>query len=146
MKKEFNILRKNDFQSSENTFNYRNGSFTRKNGDEIFLEHRLNKFFKILIDNKDTVVTRVELMEFVWKEVVVTDESVTKAASDLRKFFVTNNLTDFKLITISKLGYKLEIIESDLRKINFLKRLLKLIGYMILVFLLIILIIRAINY
>lgn len=146
MRKEFNILWKNDFQSSENTFNYRNGSFTRKNGDEIFLEHRLKDFFKILIDNKDNVVTKVELMEFVWKEVVVTDESVTKAASDLRKFFVTNNLTDFKLITISKLGYKLEIIESDLRKINFIKRLLKIIGYMILVFLLIILIIRAINY
>lgn len=146
MRKEFNILWKNDFQSSENTFNYRNGSFTRKNGDEIFLEHRLKDFLKILIDNKDNVVTKVELMEFVWKEVVVTDESVTKAASDLRKFFVTNNLTDFKLITISKLGYKLEIIESDLRKINFIKRLLKIIGYMILVFLLIILIIRAINY
>ena len=146
MRKEFNILWKNGFQSSENTFNYRNGSFTRKNGDEIFLEHRLKDFFKILIDNKDNVVTRVELMEFVWKEVVVTDESVTKAASDLRKFFVTNNLTDFKLITISKLGYKLEIIESELRKTNFIKRLLKIIGYMILVFLLIILIIRAINY
>ena len=146
MRKESKILWNNGFQSSDNIFNYRNGSFIRKNGDEKFLDHRLKDFFKILIDNKNNVVTRVELMEFAWKEVVVSDESVTKAASDLRKFFATNNLANFKLITISKLGYKLEIIESDLRKTNFIKRLLKTIGYVILLFLLIILIIRAINY
>ncbi|MCP4977221.1 MAG: hypothetical protein GY931_13765 [Maribacter sp.] len=144
--KEPNIMQKNGIQCSENFYNYRNGSFINKNGDEVFLGHRLKDFFKILIDNKNNVVTRVELMEFVWKEVVVSDESVTKAASDLRKFFATNNITDFKLITISKLGYKLEIIESNQRKTNFIKYLIRTIGYVILVFLLTILIIRAVKY
>ncbi len=139
-------MQKNGIQCSENFYNYRNGSFINKNGDEVFLGHRLKDFFKILIDNKNNVVTRVELMEFVWKEVVVSDESVTKAASDLRKFFATNNITDFKLITISKLGYKLEIIESNQRKTNFIKYLIRTIGYVILVFLLTILIIRAVKY
>lgn len=144
--KETNIAQNNSDKSSKNIFNYRNGSFIHKNGNEVFLGHRLKDFIKILIDNKNNVVTRGELMEFVWKDVVVSDESVTKAASDLRKFFVTNNITGFKLITISKLGYKLEIKESDLRKTNFIKYLLKTIGYLILIFLLIILIIRAIKY
>lgn len=141
-----NTIQKKRSRSPINNFNYRNGSIIRKNGDEIFLEHRLKDFFKILIDNKNSVVTRDELMEFVWKDVIVSNASVTKAASDLRKFFVTNNITDYKLITISKLGYKLEIIESDLRKTDFLKASLRLIGYVVLAFILFILIVRAINY
>lgn len=141
-----NTIQKKRSRSPINNFNYRNGSIIRKNGDEIFLERRLKDFFKILIDNKNSVVTRDELMEFVWKDVIVSNASVTKAASDLRKFFVTNNITDYKLITISKLGYKLEIIESDLRKTDFLKASLRLIGYVVLAFILFILIVRAINY
>lgn len=141
-----NTIQKKRSRSPINNFNYRNGSIIRKNGDEIFLERRLKGFFKILIDNKNSVVTRDELMEFVWKDVIVSNASVTKAASDLRKFFVTNNITDYKLITISKLGYKLEIIESDLRKTDFLKASLRLIGYVVLAFILFILIVRAINY
>jgi DNA-binding winged helix-turn-helix (wHTH) protein len=133
-------------QISDKIFNYRNGSLIRKNGEEIFLGHRLKDFFKILIDNKNKVVTRVDLMDFVWKDVMVSDESVTKAASDLRKFFATNNMTDFKLTTINRLGYKLEIVEADLRKTNYIKHSLKAIGYVIFIILVIIILIRAIKY
>lgn len=139
-------MQKDGIQCSENFYNYRNGSFINKNGDEVFLGHRLKDFFKLLIDNKNKVVTRGELMEFVWKEVVVGDDSVTKAASDLRKFFAANKITDFKLITIRKLGYKLEIIATNQRKTNFTKYVIKTIGYLILAFLLFILIIRAVKY
>ena len=134
--------------TSAYTFNYRKGSLIEKNGKEIFLEHRLKEFLAILLNNKNEVVTRDELMAFVWKDVIVSDESVTKAASDLRKFFVNNEMNGFKLITISKRGYKLEITDAaaDLVKSNYVKRSLKGIGYVLLVFIVIIILIRAAKY
>jgi len=137
---------RDDIQTSETIFNSRNGSIKVENGGEIFLEPRLKGFLTLLLENANNVVTRDELMDFVWKDLVVSDESVTKAASDLRKFFATHNITSFKLTTISKLGYKLEIIEPDQKKKSFSKMLLKLIGYLLLILLLTIILIRAINY
>lgn len=147
--KENRRAKNKDKRMQEPFFNYRNGSIIKQNGKEVFLEYRLKDFFTILHDNQNNVVTRDEIMNFVWKDVIVSDESITKAASDLRKFFKSNNITEIKLITIHKLGYKLEIIESELPnndKTNFFIRSLKLIGYVLLTFLLIIIIIRAINY
>ncbi len=78
-------MQRDDIRTSETIFNSRNGSIMVENGGEIFLEPRLKGFFPILLENTNNVVTRDELMAFVWKVLVVSDESATKAASDLRK-------------------------------------------------------------
>ena len=140
---------KDGIQIPEILFDHRSGSIVKRNGEEVFLEYRLKDFFKILLDNKNYVVTREELMNFVWKEVIVNEESVTKAASDLRKFFRINDIHDFKLITIQKIGYKLEIIDPDLiskARSSLFIRFLKITGYIVLGLLIYIIVIRAINY
>ena len=133
----------------KSSFNTRNGSIIKENGEELFLEHRLRDFFSVLYDNLNEVVTRDELMSQVWKDMVVSEESVTKAASDLRKFFMTNELTEFNLKTYSKRGYKLEILEIENTAISgpsTINRLTKILGYTVLVIFLFIIIIRAIRY
>lgn len=133
----------------EYVFDYRKGSIIRKNGNELFLNNRLKGFITILIENKNDVVTRDELMTHVWKDIIVNDESITKAASDFRKFLSNNNIKGLNLITIRRLGYKLEINETAIPnkiKINSLKHSLKIIGYVLLVIVLLVILIRAINY
>ena len=128
-------------------FDLRKGSIVLKNGQEYFLEHRLKDFFTILLQNKNDVVTRAELMNFVWGDIVVNEESVTKAAYDLRKFFELHQLTGVRLITISKLGYKLEVGKNEEPKSQkYLRRALKTIGYALAAAAILIILIRAARY
>ncbi len=132
-----------------NMFNYRNGSIIINNGDEIFMEHRLKELFLILLKNKGDFVSRDELMDFVWKDVIVTEQSITKAISDLRKFFIKNDIKNLNIITVSKIGYKLEIKESQNinAKKNYSSKLsFKILVYAIGIFMAIIIIIRAMRY
>lgn len=134
------------FQS--NIFDYRKGSVTLIKGGEIFMEHRLKELFHVLLNHKNDFVSREELMAFVWKDIVVTEHSVSKAVSDLRKFLITNNFKTLKIITVRKLGYKLEIEESSNANTKniFLKHAIKVIAYTISILLALIIIIRALRY
>lgn len=135
------------FQSS--MFDHQKGSITINNGEEIFMEKRLKEFFSILLSHENNVVTRSELMTFVWKDVIVSEESISKAVSDLRRFLINNKIENIKIVTISKLGYKLEIeaaIDIEQRKINYSKKVLKIIGYIVGIIVLLIILIRAMRY
>lgn len=135
------------FQSS--MFDHQKGSITKNNGEEIFMEKRLKEFFSILLSHENNVVTRSELMTFVWKDVIVSEESISKAVSDLRRFLINNKIENIKIVTISKLGYKLEIeaaIDIEQRKINYSKKVLKIIGYIVGIIVLLIILIRAMGY
>jgi len=137
------------FLTSEYVYNFRKGSIIRKNGEELYLEHRLKNFIQILIENKNDVVTRSELLAYAWKDVIVNNDSVTKAAHDLRKFLMKNEVHDLKLVTISKLGYKLVITDPNVTippKNNYLVLSFKFIGYIILIFFILIILIRAARY
>ncbi len=145
--------KKNEYENiqlaSGYIFDSRKGSIISQSGQELFLEHRLKDFISILIQHKNDVVTRSELMDHVWGDVMVNDESITKAASDLRKFLSNNHIDGVQLITIRKLGYKLEI--SDLPnkppfKINYLHLSVKIMGYAALVLFILIVLIRAAKY
>jgi len=130
-------------------FDHQKGSITKNNGEEIFMEKRLKEFFSILLSHENNVVTRSELMTFVWKDVIVSEESISKAVSDLRRFLINNKIENIKIVTISKLGYKLEIeaaIDIEQRKINYSKKVLKIIGYIVGIIVLLIILIRAMRY
>lgn len=132
------------FQS--NLFDYRKGSVTMNNGNEIFIEHRLKELFLILLKHKNDFVSREELMAFVWKDIIVSEQSVSKAISDLRKFLSTNEFSNLKIITVRKLGYKLEIEEHSTINNGYLKPSLKILAYTIGIIAALIIIVRAVRY
>jgi DNA-binding winged helix-turn-helix (wHTH) protein len=98
------------------TFNTRTGMLTIKNGEEIFMEHRLRDIFMILLENKGEFLSKDELLDLAWRDTIVTEQSVVKAIYDLRRFFITNGIRDLKITTIRKLGYRLEIAERGSAK------------------------------
>lgn len=106
-------------------FNSKTGVLTTKDGNQLFMEHRLRDLFLILLKNRDEFLSKTELIELAWSGTIVSDQSVPKAVSDLRKFFAINQLGDLRITTIRKLGYRLEIEKSiPSNKRNNFKRML----------------------
>ncbi len=131
------------------TFYPKKGSIVMQDGQEVFMEPRLKDFFYFLLANKNDVSTREELMQFVWKNTVVTEDSISKAASDLRKFLTIHHIEGVTIETINKLGYIMRISETDhtLKKRRFSKKtLIKAMAYSFGILLFLVLLIRALRY
>jgi DNA-binding winged helix-turn-helix (wHTH) protein len=127
-----------------NTFDYRKGSISTKDGVEIFMEPRLKELFYVLLTHPNEFIERDTLLLSVWKDLVVSEQSVTKAISDLRKFLSQNKFKNLKIITISKLGYKLEFHEAPKKLI--LNRAIKFVAYAVGIILGLFILIRALRY
>lgn len=119
-----------------------------ENKEELFIEPRLLKLLDVLKANAGKVVKRGDLIELVWKDVIVTEESLSKAVFDLRKFLAENFKDSPQIVTIRKVGYKLVLQASSPRRDKY--RILRLGGkvlvYMIGFLVLLGILIRAIRY
>ncbi|MBS4686811.1 winged helix-turn-helix domain-containing protein [Aeromonas sobria] len=60
----------------------------------------------MLISNKNSIITRERLIEFSWGDRVVTDSSLAKSISNLRKALRTLGQNDDCIITVPRLGYR----------------------------------------
>lgn len=119
-----------------------------KNKEELYIQPRLMKLLLVLMAHQNSLVKKDELITEVWDDVIVGDESLSKAIFDLRKF-LSDNFTDVpKISTIRKLGYRLEYFsvnatKSKHRKLKFIvKRVLYGIGLLVLL----ILVLRGLSY
>jgi len=135
-----------EFEIGSWTFNPEYRRFSSRKDKEFFLEERLSKLFIVLFEQKGMIVKRDVLIETVWKEVRVNEESLTKGIFDLRKILVENKIP-LKIKTIRNLGYQLKINERALaEKPNYVKPLLKFLFYLFAILGFSIMLIRAIKY
>lgn len=80
----------------------------RSSGEERQLEPRLIKLLCFLAANEERVLSRDELVQELWPRVVVNENSLTRAISELRKQLQsTNSSTPNYIETIPKRGYRL---------------------------------------
>ena len=116
--------------------------------EEIFVEPRLLKLLHFLSTNANKVIKRNELVDHVWEDVVVTDESLSKAIFDLRKFLIENFKDAPQIKTIRKVGYKLELEGQTvpLHHYRFLRQTVKVVVYILALGLLLSIVVRAIRY
>jgi DNA-binding winged helix-turn-helix (wHTH) protein len=123
-------------------------SLINKHGDEIFVEPRLLKLLNLLSANANKVVKRNDLVSYVWEDVVVTEESLSKAISDLRKFMNEKFKDAPRIVTIRKVGYKLELTAqtAPLQNYRFLRLAAKALIYVFISFLVFVILVRAIRY
>src|SRR5690606_40759878 len=77
-----------------------------KGGDVRSLEPRLMQLLCILAAAPQRVFTRSELMDRLWPRVVVNDNSLTRAVSELRKMLASDGSGPY-IDTIPKSGYRL---------------------------------------
>ncbi|MBL0667040.1 winged helix-turn-helix domain-containing protein [Aeromonas jandaei] len=75
-------------------------------GKYIKLAYTEANLLLMLILNKNSIVTRERLIEFSWGERVVTDSSLAKSISNLRKALRKLGQNDDCIITVPRLGYR----------------------------------------
>ena len=87
-----------------------------RDGEEIHLEPVVLKLLIYLIQNRERLVTRHELMDTVWGDTVISEAALTKAVARLRKALGGDSATHRYLETVRSLGYRfvadVEEIES----------------------------------
>lgn len=116
-------------------------------GAEIRLEPRLSKLISVLMNHSGTFVTRRDLIDAVWPDAVVTEQSLTRAVSDLRKFLRANLAVPPAIETASKQGYRLSYPSQykETRRSAF-GTAIKRIAYGIGALVLFVLVLRGLNY
>lgn len=85
-------------------------------GEEIQLEPLTMKMLVFMADRQGQVVTRQMLMDHLWGDVVVSNDSLNRIASQLRKLFQQDEDTDLE--TVRGVGYRLTYRESQPQKVN----------------------------
>lgn len=76
------------------------------NDEPFYLEHQQLQILNLLIDNKDSVVSREEIASEVWQGVIVEDNTISKAITRLRKILKDSAKSSQIIKTIPKKGYQ----------------------------------------
>lgn len=120
-----------------------------RNGDgvEIRLEPRLSRLMSVLMGYGGHFVSRRQLIDVLWPDAVVTEQSLTRAVSDLRKVLGANYSTPPIIETANKQGYRLSSPDQQKgqRRRTFW-RSVKLAAYGFVTLVLLVLVLRGINY
>lgn len=98
-------------------------------GDSIYLRSQSLKVLLLLAHNSDSVVSKDEIIENVWREIVVTDDSIVQCIRDIRNALGAAGKSNLQ--TFPRRGYKLivdgevedslsEAKTSDIQQENFL--------------------------
>lgn len=116
-------------------------------GVEKRLEPRLSKLMQVLLDHAGRFVSRRELIDEVWANAVVTEQSLTRAVADLRKFLRSNYSVPPVIDTASKQGYRLSYpTQTQGSGRAALWRVAKRVAYGVGAMVLIVLVLRGLNY
>ena len=116
--------------------------------EELFLDHRLRKILIVLLQNKEAIVRREDMIGQIWEEVQVQEENLTKGVSDLRRWLTEHNINHIEIETIRSIGYRLKVKESNGSNSmkTFSRVLLKSAFYLLLIASFLVLLIRAVRY
>ncbi|MGL5758282.1 winged helix-turn-helix domain-containing protein [Plesiomonas sp.] len=76
-----------------------------RNDDVVFLGSREAAILKLLYDHRNEVVNKTKLHDYVWGKVYVSETSLTKAISNLRRSLASFNLSSSEIKTVPKEGY-----------------------------------------
>jgi len=77
----------------------------RRGEDEIHLGERALGVLRLLVENAGRVVTRHELIDAVWRDVIVSDDSLARAVSDLRTALEDDASHARYIRTVHRQGY-----------------------------------------
>ncbi len=79
----------------------------------VQVEHRVMRLLVELASQPQHAVDRQTLIEAVWPDVVVSDDSLTKAVSELRKALRAAGHVGTGIVTIPKHGYRLDAVAHE---------------------------------
>ena len=96
------------FTFGELQINTQEISITR-NGDNIQFEPRVFELLIYFCNHPEKAISRQELIEHVWNQRTVSDAAINRAVSELRKLIEDEPNQPKWILTVSKVGYKLNV-------------------------------------
>ena len=83
------------------------GSFALQRGDTpVPLPPKLGDLLRCLVARPSALVSKVELFRSLWPDVVVTENALTQAVSDLRQALGDDRSSPTYVQTVAKRGYR----------------------------------------
>ena len=84
-------------------------------GAEHTLRPQTSRFLAVLIENAGTVMSKADLLDEIWPDTHVTEDSLVQCASEIRK--ALRGVGGVELITVPKKGYRLDFdhVTDDVR-------------------------------
>ncbi|MEJ8568610.1 winged helix-turn-helix domain-containing protein [Elongatibacter sediminis] len=83
------------------------------NGVPVKIDPKALEVLQLLVENAGQVVTADAFMDQVWKDKPSAPEVVTSAIARLRKVFKKSGISDELIVTVPKLGYRLELPQAS---------------------------------
>lgn len=106
------MYRFNDFLADPETWRLTRG------GQEIHLEPVVLRLLIYLIENRQRLVTRQELMDTVWGDTVISESALTKAAARLRKALGDDSDPHRYLETVHSRGYRFVAEVEEIERLD----------------------------
>lgn len=83
---------------------------------ELVLQPRLMRLLEYFLQHQNEIVTKDELLDYVWEERLVTENLLTKSISELRKILKTHFNDSIEIETLRNVGYRLNLTDSKQEK------------------------------
>lgn len=77
-----------------------------RNGEELHLKPKAFRLLLHLIQERDRLVTKEELMELFWKDTAVTDDALTQCVAEVRRALGDTPRNSLYLKTVPRMGYR----------------------------------------
>ena len=77
----------------------------RRNGDEVYLRPKTLQVLVYLIEQRERLVTKEELMTSIWRDTAVTDDALVQCIMDIRRALNDNPRRPHFVKTFPKIGY-----------------------------------------
>lgn len=88
-------------------FGLRTRTVTHTDGGEVRLRHKSKEVLRILVENPGRTVSKSEIMDNVWTDVAVSDESLVQCIADIRRVIGTDARQIIE--TVPREGYRLNL-------------------------------------
>jgi len=98
-------MKSSEFQLGDYVFDKDEKSLVRSDGQPVFLRHKSLEVMDFLIENPGRTILKHEFFDTVWEGAHVSEESLAKCISDIRKAIGDHHKRI--LVTVPRKGYKL---------------------------------------
>jgi eukaryotic-like serine/threonine-protein kinase len=78
----------------------------RRGGQELHLRQQTFQVMVYLLENRERLVTKEELLESIWKETAVTDDALVQCVMDIRRAIGDDSRRPHFIKTLPKVGYR----------------------------------------
>ncbi len=78
----------------------------RRGGQELHLRQQTFQVMVYLLENRERLVTKDELLESIWKETAVTDDALVQCVMDIRRSIGDDSRRPHFIKTLPKVGYR----------------------------------------